>query len=130
MIKTIKLALSHGRLSDREPFIVADNETLSLTFESDYKLSELLISLINGETVKQYKSSGNSFTVPSDLCKAGTLEIVVKLMKSGEVVKTWNVAPIIVKEINEGFEAYDVIYALEERIIALEEKAHSHNVIK
>jgi len=126
MNKIIKLILSHGRLSDREPFIIAKNETLSLTFESDYKLSDLLISLRNGETVKQYKSSGNTFTVPSEVCKAGTLEITVTLLKAGEAVKTWNVAPIVIKEVPAGFEAYDLIHDINERLTALEEK---HKVI-
>lgn len=126
MNKEVKLTKLHGRLSDREPFIMAENETLTLEFKSDYILSDLLISIKNGDTVKQYKSSGVLFAVPKEVCFAGALEISISLLKSAEVVKTWNVAPILIKEINAGFEAFDAFRSLEQRVSALEDK---HKII-
>jgi len=128
MEKKIKLIMSLGRLSDREPFIIADNEALTLTFESEYPLSDLIISLKNGDMVKQYKCSGNSFTVPKDTCKSGELIVTVSLLKKGEVIKVWNIAPIIIKEVPAGFEAYEAIHAIVKRLNELTERVNFHAI--
>lgn len=103
MLKTITLSLSHGRLSDREPFVIADNDELVLNFKSTYKLDELILHMahdsVGGGT---YNCTGAAFTVPRYYLKAGVLDVMVTLVRGGQAVKTWTVEPIILKELDEG----------------------------
>lgn len=56
------------------------------------------------------------------ILKAGVLEINVKAVVKSEVVKSWEIVPIIVKEVTPDFVLTDLLKEYEERISALEEQ--------
>lgn len=56
------------------------------------------------------------------ILKAGLLEITVHAVIKGEVVKHWEIQPIIVEEVAPNFQLKDLIKSLEERVAKLEEQ--------
>ncbi|MDR3216130.1 MAG: hypothetical protein LBT55_01775 [Clostridiaceae bacterium] len=113
----ITLSGAYGRLSDREPFLIADNTDLTLEFESVFKTTDALIHVHNERAVKKYKHNiKEPFTVPVEFLHAGTLKIEVDLLKSGEVVKKFSVEPIKIKDLRMGFEGHAEVDALRQEI--------------
>ena len=85
-----------------EPVILPENE-LVLAFESDvYRLGEMLLSVRNDTQTKQYKIRSEQdikeFLTPS------TIECEISMLSKGNIVKTWRVPDIIVKEYKPTFE--------------------------
>lgn len=110
---TLKLIASHGRLSTREPFYVADNEQLVLQLDTEYDLSEFIVDMRNGITKTKLRQNSKTIQVPRELIKAGQLELVVSKYAGGKLAKKWNVEPITIIEEDEGFIAYALIDEIE-----------------
>lgn len=122
MIKKIQLSISHGRLLDREPFIVATGETLELELISKQPPEEWLIKARNGGEEKQYRCRGTRWQVPAELIRAGALDISVGEIARAELVKTYSVEPIIIKELSVGFEGHPEFNDIARRLDELTKK--------
>lgn len=133
MNKKITLQNNYGKLDDRLPFLMADNEKLALTFFSDIQLMDVFFIAKNGETeIKHRLSQLTTIDVPQNLIKAGALFIAVQVVARGEVVKTYEVEPIIIKdegcgfkgflEVEQAIEQYDTLSAKYEALLARVEK--------
>lgn len=94
-------------------------DTLEFAFVSDYALPELLIVARNGNKKEKIKTTDGTYTVPASLLFAGAIEISVSLIARGEVVKRWNIEPILVKEIDGDFTAYAAFEEMQEQIAEL-----------
>lgn len=94
-------------------------DTLDIAFASEYALPELLIVARNGDKTEKTKTTDGTYTVPASLLFAGTIEISVSLITRGEVVKRWNVEPILIKEIDGDFTAYAAIEEMQTQIAEL-----------
>lgn len=81
-------------------------DTIEVNFSSEYALPELLIVARNGKTIVKTKVTDGHYTVPAALLFAGCVEVSISLISRGEVVKRWNLEPIIIKEIDGDFTAY------------------------
>lgn len=108
MTKKIILNASFGRLEDKEPFLIAQNNSLDFAIDGYLSNTEYLISFKNGELEAQIVSYG-TFTVPDEVLKGGMLEVVISVYSDGILAKQWNIEPLILIEHNEGFEAYTLI---------------------
>lgn len=124
MIKKIALKQSCGRIMDREPFVVAENEQLELEFQTEYKIDDILITVKNSniKTTKPYRITGNTFIVPREFYIAGLLYLQIDLLLRGETVKSWTVEPIVIKELHAGFEGVTEIDELKSQITHLEKR--------
>lgn len=94
-------------------------DTLDLIFTSEYALPELLIVARNGDKTEKTKTTDGTYTVPASLLFAGTIEISVSLIARGEVVKRWNLEPILIKEIDGDFTAYAAFETMQAQIAEL-----------
>lgn len=94
-------------------------DTLNIVFASEYALPELLIVARNGNIIEKTKTMDGTYTVPASLLFAGTIEISVTLIARGEVVKKWNLEPILIKEIDGDFTAYAAFETMQAQIAEL-----------
>lgn len=94
-------------------------DTLNIVFASEYALPELLIVARNGNIIEKTKTMDGTYTVPASLLFAGTIEISVSLIARGEVVKRWNLEPILIKEIDGDFTAYAAFETMQAQIAEL-----------
>lgn len=94
-------------------------DTLDFVFTSEYALPELLIVARNGDKTEKAKTTDGTYTVPASLLFAGTIEISVTLIARGEVVKKWNLEPILIKEIDGDFTAYAAFETMQAQIAEL-----------
>lgn len=94
-------------------------DTLNIVFASEYALPELLIVARNGNILEKTKTTDGTYTVPASLLFAGTIEISVSLIARGEVVKRWNLEPILIKEIDGDLTAYAAFETMQAQIAEL-----------
>ena len=94
-------------------------DTLDFVFTSEYALPELLIVARNGDKTEKTKTTDGTYTVPASLLFAGTIEISVSLIARGEVVKRWNLEPVLIKEIDGDFTAYSAFETMQAQIAEL-----------
>lgn len=88
----------------QEPLILPEKE-LVLSFDSDiYNLTTLHVGAKNGEQGMFAKLNPDAEFDITPLLIPGVLEIDISMLKKGEVVKTWRVPDIFVKDINHSFE--------------------------
>jgi len=92
---TVTLDKTSGRLSQREPFLLGENEELKMQLKSDFTLDNVLVNFKNGDAIKQYRLEENPFTVPKEVVKHGVLDCEVNLVACGRIVKTYVVEPIV-----------------------------------
>lgn len=131
MKKVIELnTLRVARLADSEPFLMPVNDILQLEFVSEtYDLSNVIIGLKNGNTRAQYRLQGHLLTVPEELLFAGQLQVGIDLVVRGELAKHWDLVPIVIKETEVGFEAFDEITELQNRLTDLEKIKDKFNIL-
>lgn len=101
----IKLQNSYGRLVQREPFLLTDNDAPFLVFDCDYVLSDTVVTVSRAECKKQLRlrDLNSGFTLPAEFVKAGEVNVTVDLLIKGNTVKTWRVEPIAFAEHDAGF---------------------------
>lgn len=88
---------------------------------STYKLGELVCVARNGEKSIKVKTKSATIDI-SPLLFAGVLEMSVHLIARGQPVKRWDVAPIILREVDNSLCAFDEIEELRARVADLEKK--------
>lgn len=130
MKKTIILESRTGRLSNREPFLLADNEDFKVEVQSDYN-SNLLLSLKNGTETATLNGRG-VFDIPANLITDGVLEIEACIYIDGALFKSWQVESIrIIKHkaeylfnpvLEEFMERLKKLDELEQRLSVLQER--------
>lgn len=115
---TVKLVSGFGKLSTREPFLIAENDNLILSFETAVE-PDFILSVKNGKKRKELRAQ-KSFEVPREFLFGGRLDIVVSQYVGGTLANSWTVEPITLVDTAAGFEAYATIDTLEKRITTLE----------
>lgn len=126
---TIEIALknSYGRLSNREPFLLAKDTPVSLKFTSDYLLSAAIVRFENGTAKSSVRVSNlYTITVPEACKKAGELKVSVSLLVRERVAKTWTVEPIVLAEDITGFSLHPEFEDIRARLTAIETVAKAH----
>ena len=102
--------------------VILPENKISLVFTSNiYKLGTLVGKVISEETTISFKAAADEKIDISEICKkAGTVTIIVSLVAHGEVLKTWNVEPIILKEVDHQIHATPELDELKNKISRLE----------
>lgn len=114
--------LGNPRIRLDTGIIPLPENNVSIVFTSNiYKLVTLVGKVITEYDTFSFKVTDNESIDISDLCKkAGTVTIIVSLVAHGEVLKTWNIEPIILKEIDHQIYATPEIDELKNKIARLE----------
>lgn len=101
----INLQKSFGRLAQREPFLIVDEPHTLLTFESDYVLADTIVVFKDDKHERKchLKNITDGIMLPTDFVHAGALHINITLLGKGVPVKSWEVEPIIFRELDTGF---------------------------
>src|SRR5699024_5636678 len=78
----INLNYGYGRLSVREPFLIAKNGTVLLKFSSDYALRDYIIAFASdtGEKYSERLQNTSQVLIPPQFVKAGTLSVELSLI--------------------------------------------------
>lgn len=94
-MKTIKLKYGKGRYTDTCPFVISDD--LEMTLEGIDAINAQVVSLVKNNTYFE-TFNGMSFTVPRDSLSAGTLDMEVGVYLRGELISTFRVEPLILRD--------------------------------
>ena len=118
-MKIIKLnSNGTGRYDDVSPFIVTDNK-LELQIElPNFNGEFYLVYEINGKTDKRLLFRSGQIVL--DNLSAGELNVAVKHYVKGELIKTYTVEPLLLKEVDDTLSALPEIEELRRSIVAVE----------
>lgn len=125
----IKIDLSYNPIIKlaSEPIVLPAIEPITIEVGSTtYTDLTLRMFVKNNGKSRQYSVLPNFPMDITDLLSAGVLELTIKSLVNGKVVKSWEAQPLRVEEINGDFRLYDLYKTLDERITALEK---SHEII-
>lgn len=118
----IELIGSYGRLLEREPIFVSD-DICKLNFCTGYQLANIIVEFKNGDkTITKHFSNLYELPIPQEVWHAGKLEVTVTVLSCGIAIKTFNIEPILLNEVNAGFEAYSELEAMKNLIAAQTEE--------
>ena len=118
MLKEYQLnAFKNVRLLNQEPFIVAENDFLELKFSSEvYSIDNIIVTIKNGKKQSNFRLIDGVLKVPNEFIFAGELEITVNLIAKNEVAKIWSCEKILIKEIENGYNAVEYATDIENAI--------------
>jgi hypothetical protein len=129
---TIEIALknSYGRLSVREPFLIATDTPVVLAFHSDYALKDTMVKFISdtGKSCSFRLANLSEIEIPQAFVHAGTVTVEVALIVKEQVVKRWSVEPIVLAEDSTGFSLHPEFEDIRARLTALETVANNHTL--
>jgi hypothetical protein len=133
MIKKIELNKNGaGRLVEHEPFLLPEEIELEFIAKG-YDMTDSFVCLRNGENHGVLRLSG-PLKIPNEYLHAGYLNMRVEMYLNGEMAKRWDVLPIKLLEVPNGFEVKDYLGELEEKLAILQEKVQTlekqHEIIK
>lgn len=120
----ITLKNSYGRLSNRESFLLADNEHFVLEISTEYALNDCIAEFEQGAKVKQHRLKNlnqNGIEIPAEFCIADEpLTIKITALTNGKATRSWTVEPIVFEAVDTGFIGHAEFDDIIARIAALE----------
>ena len=101
----INLNLGYGRLAQRQPFLIATDTPVVLTFHSDYALKDCIVKFTSDteKTCSFRLQNLSEIEIPQAFVHAGTVTVEVALIVKEQVVKRWSVEPIVLMEDAAGY---------------------------
>jgi hypothetical protein len=115
----MKITLNAGSCAMLDAFepIILPNEVEIEFNSSHYKLNTLAITAKNGDIKERFVLDKAPYKIAlKEVVKAGRIELEISNVIAGEVVKSWRVPDIILKEINHQFEVIPEIEELKTEI--------------
>lgn len=121
----INLNYGYGRLSVREPFLIATDTPVVLAFHSDYALKDTLVKFTSdtGKSCSFRLANLSEIEIPQAFVHAGTVTVELALIVAEKVVKRWNVEPIVLMEDTTGYALMPEFEDILSRLKAVEEFA-------
>ena len=115
-----KLALNEKKFV-RIPDVLIAGEKNVIVLESNlYKLGTLGVVIKNEHKEDSYVLENRQLIDITEFCKkACKIEIKVELIMSGRTVKIWYLEPLIVREIDKGFELIPELVAMRNDIATM-----------
>lgn len=126
----INLNYGYGRLSVREPFLIATDTPVVLAFRSDYALKDTLVKFTSdtGSSCSFRLANLSEIEIPQAFVHAGTVTVELALIVAEKVVKRWKVEPIVFAEDSTGFSLHPEFEDIRARLSALETVANNHTL--
>lgn len=112
----IKLTQVCGKITNKEPFFVADNDNLELDIKSPTAFTELIIAAKNGKATATLKYKDKPVIVPRELYAAGYLEMRCAVINKGQTVKELDIEPIAIVEVMNGFNGSQAFSEIEKTV--------------
>lgn len=124
MIKEYELTiLNNLRALNQEPFLLVENDYLQLKFSSEcYNIKGLVVILRNGKKQGKFRLENEVFEIPKEFLFGGELQIQLNYLVNGETVKSWDCYPILIKEVENGYEMDETLNILEKKVEDLTRK--------
>lgn len=111
----MKITLNAGSCAMLDAFepIILPNEVEIEFNSSHYKLNTLAITAKNGDIKEKFVLDKAPYKIAlKEVLRAGRVELEISNVIAGEIVKSWRVPDIILKEINHQFEVIPEIEEL------------------
>ena len=126
----INLNYGYGRLSVREPFLIATDTPVVLAFHSDYALKDTLVKFTSdtGRTCSFRLANLSEIEIPQAFVHVGTVTVELALIVAEKVVKRWDVEPIVLAEDRTGFSLHPEFEDIRARLTALESAVNNHTL--
>ena len=126
----IELKLGYGRLSIREPFLIATDTPVVLAFHSDYALKDCIVKFTSDtEKACSFRLQNLSeIEIPQAFVHAGTVTVEVALIVKEQVVKRWTVEPIVLSEAETGFSGHPEFEDIFKRVCELAITVNNHTL--
>ncbi len=117
----IKLVLD-GKKLIRLPDTIISGEKVVVAFESAvYGLGKLGVTVSNGKKVKTYVLEDDFTLDITEFCdRACRVDIKAELIVQYKTVKEWVIEPIVVRELDKGFEVIPEIQEMRNRLVRME----------
>lgn len=118
----VELSKNYGRLLNREPFFMVENENLEIEF-CGIDNSMLVLTISNGDMHRQMLVRKKQFEVPKDFIFEGELRIIVNRYSGTKVVSKWLCEPILIVAPKEDyFEGFSAIEEFRNEVQNLKDK--------
>lgn len=126
----INLNYGYGRLSVREPFLIATDTPVVLAFHSDYALKDVFLTFRSDTDEKRTVRVQNLdiYKVPNEFVRAGKLDVEVALVVKEKVVKRWTIEPIVFQELDTGFAGHPEFEDVFKRVCELAITVNNHSI--
>ena len=126
----INLNYGYGRLSVREPFLIATDTPVVLAFRSDYALKDTLVKFTSdtGSSCSFRLANLSEIEIPQAFVHAGTVTVELALIVAEKVVKRWDVEPVVFAEDSTGYSGHPEFEDIRTRLAALETVANNHTL--
>lgn len=98
MIKEIELNDKFGLYKNKEPYILAENETLNLKFVCDTN-NKIVVHLQNGDRNATMIIKDKQVEVPEKLVFKGVLKGYVKVYSNGQEVERFTLEDLLITEL-------------------------------
>lgn len=121
MTLTIKLDNSQRVRLNCPPYVLTDDKTVLLDVTSKYNLQNAVFVFHNGE-VKATVDYQRPLRVPERVLFGGKISISVYLYVDGQIVKDWQIYPLIVKEVEDKTTLFDWCDQVEKKLAELDER--------
>jgi hypothetical protein len=116
----LSLELLYGiALVKNKGVITVTAEPLVISLNSRDSLKNLYITAVNGDKTITFEVVDGGATLPEALKTAGTLQMSIRQIINGEVLRTWTVEQIYFKELGGEYEAIPQVTELTEKVAAL-----------
>lgn len=122
MVIDIKLQEGAGIAEGVASFVIAENDSIKLTFEnqSRAKFDELVLAVKNGDKRAKLKVADNAVEIPERLIFGGYLEMRLAMIRNGNTVKELDIEPLRLIEVLEGFKGSQALVDLLEQYNAVQ----------
>lgn len=109
----LKIINGIGRFDNN--ILIKNDKGPIIEIEHDYRFFDLYVHARYNNNIIRHVTEikDNKFQLDNSMIKAGKIEIEIKVMTNGELVRTLRCEPLMVKEINGGIEAIPEIKYLE-----------------
>lgn len=121
MTLTIKLDNSQRVRLNCPPYVLTDDKTVLLDVTSKYNLQNAVFVFRNGET-KATVNYQRPLRVPERVLFGGKISISVYLYVDGQIVKDWQIYPLVVKEVEDKTTLFDWCDQVEKKLAELDER--------
>lgn len=121
MTLTIKLDNSQRVRLNCPPYVLTDDKTVLLDVTSKYNLQNAVFVFHNGE-VKATVNYQRPLRVPERVLFGGKISISVYLYVDGQIVKDWQIYPLVVAEVEDKTTLFDWCDQIEKKLAELDER--------
>ncbi len=100
---TVNLTLGGNEYVAHHTVVTAPEEKVELSFSSVcFAITELVVSVETSDGLYHYKTSAGSVDISRHCRRAGEVKLSCSLVVRGEVLKTWRIESLLVKEVPGG----------------------------